>query len=304
MDPMHPEQCGIPEQYGIFYAMGASLIMDGILSICYHICPNAMSLLFDTIFMYTLGVLVFLKVYQFRHPDITQTAHVVFLVFGLVLCMEVVGYFTNHLAFWTIFFIIHIVIAVILLVYIHTNGSMLHGMTAHQIRTTLRNMGVGACANWRSRLKQTVFKITAAGINLGLGIYFYGTQKLGVSKHLLIIIMSNMLMYVCFYILRKLHARFSKGIAAEKIKYATVCYGLLSLVFTGLGGYFLQGERRSITKSAAASKNLNGACLLGIYDNHDMWHFSTSLTALSSFMLLLTLEEGNDNVPRNRIPVF
>ena len=304
-DPiMHPEQCGIPEQYGIFYAMGTSLIMEGILSICYHICPNAMSLQFDTTFMYTIGVLVFLKVYQFRHPDITHTAHVVFLVFGLVLCMEVVGYFTNHIAFWTIFFITHIVIAVILLVYIHTNGSMLHGMSVHQIRATLRNSCVGTLVNWRSRVKQTVYKMSAAAINLGLGIYFYGTQKLGVSKHLLIIIMANMLMYVCYYILRKLHSRFNKGIPAEGIKCATVCYGILSLVASGFGGYFLQGERRSITATAAASKNLNGACLLGIYDNHDMWHFSTSLTALSFFMLLLTLEEGNDNVPRNRIPVF
>ncbi len=38
----HVTKCrrGIPEQYGIFYAMGGALCMEGILSSCYHICPT------------------------------------------------------------------------------------------------------------------------------------------------------------------------------------------------------------------------------------------------------------------------
>lgn len=31
---------GIPQHFGLFYAMGGSLIMEGLLSGCYHICPN------------------------------------------------------------------------------------------------------------------------------------------------------------------------------------------------------------------------------------------------------------------------
>lgn len=31
---------GIPQHFGLFYAMGGSLIMEGLLSACYHICPN------------------------------------------------------------------------------------------------------------------------------------------------------------------------------------------------------------------------------------------------------------------------
>jgi type III secretory pathway component EscT len=31
---------GIPQHYGMFYAMGAALIMEGVLSGCYHVCPN------------------------------------------------------------------------------------------------------------------------------------------------------------------------------------------------------------------------------------------------------------------------
>lgn len=31
---------GIPQHYGLFYAMGTALIMEGILSASYHVCPN------------------------------------------------------------------------------------------------------------------------------------------------------------------------------------------------------------------------------------------------------------------------
>lgn len=31
---------GIPQHYGLFYAMGTALVMEGILSGCYHVCPN------------------------------------------------------------------------------------------------------------------------------------------------------------------------------------------------------------------------------------------------------------------------
>jgi hypothetical protein len=31
---------GIPQHYGLFYAMGAALMMEGVLSGCYHVCPN------------------------------------------------------------------------------------------------------------------------------------------------------------------------------------------------------------------------------------------------------------------------
>ena len=59
---IHPLHTGIPESYGIFYAMGAALTLEGVLSACYHICPTAENFQFDTTFMYCISVLVFLKV--------------------------------------------------------------------------------------------------------------------------------------------------------------------------------------------------------------------------------------------------
>ncbi len=69
---------GIPEQYGIFYAMGGALSMEGILSACYHICPTKVNFQFDTTFMYVISVLVFLKVYQVGEERMTTELWVCF----------------------------------------------------------------------------------------------------------------------------------------------------------------------------------------------------------------------------------
>jgi hypothetical protein len=40
LNPALDQHYGIPQQFGLFYAMGAALISEGILSACYHVCPN------------------------------------------------------------------------------------------------------------------------------------------------------------------------------------------------------------------------------------------------------------------------
>ena len=60
-----------------------------------------------------LNVLVHFQVYQFRHPDISQTAHIVFLVIGLALVLQVLSYFTDHLAFWILFVIGYILLVLV-----------------------------------------------------------------------------------------------------------------------------------------------------------------------------------------------
>ena len=114
----HPLYVGIPESYGIFYAMGAALMLEGILSGCYHICPTAENFQFDTTFMYCISVLVFLKVYQFRHSDVTSTAHHVFLVIGVALILEVVGIFYSGWLFWTLFTVVYISLVIIFIIQV------------------------------------------------------------------------------------------------------------------------------------------------------------------------------------------
>jgi len=69
-NPRIDRKYGIPQHNGMFYAMGFALVMEGLMSGSYHICPNHSNFQFDTAFMYTIAILCMLKIYQFRHPDI------------------------------------------------------------------------------------------------------------------------------------------------------------------------------------------------------------------------------------------
>ena len=42
---------GVPCQPELYYAMGLALIMEGIMSACYHVCPTNITFQFDTTFM-------------------------------------------------------------------------------------------------------------------------------------------------------------------------------------------------------------------------------------------------------------
>ena len=101
-------KCGIPEQYGIFYALGIALILEGVLSACYHVCPVDESFQFDTTFMYMITVMIFLKMYQFRHPDITANAYVIYLFIAIMLIFEAIGYYSSPGVYMFIFIITYL----------------------------------------------------------------------------------------------------------------------------------------------------------------------------------------------------
>ena len=96
--------------------------MEGFLSACYHVCPTVESFQFDTTFMYIMAVLVFLKVYQFRHPDVTSNAYIVFAFIALGLMFEVIGYYSHNWIFWTIFITAYIFFLVVFIIEVYFNG--------------------------------------------------------------------------------------------------------------------------------------------------------------------------------------
>jgi hypothetical protein len=69
--------------------------------------------------------------------------------------------------------------------------------------------------------------------------------------------------------------------------------------------YFFLNKSASWTKTPAESRHLNQDCkLLDFYDNHDIWHFLSAASLFLSYMILLTIDDDLDNIPRDKIPVF
>lgn len=82
--------------------------MEGVLSGCYHVCPNNSNFQFDTSFMYIITCLGVVKLYQARHPDIAANAHIVYTGFAVIIFIAMIGVVYSSFAFWTTFAIIHV----------------------------------------------------------------------------------------------------------------------------------------------------------------------------------------------------
>ncbi|CAI5795434.1 SID1 transmembrane family member 2 isoform X6 [Podarcis lilfordi] len=117
-------ECGIPKHFGLFYAMGTALMMEGLLSACYHVCPNYTNFQFDTSFMYMIAGLCMLKLYQKRHPDINASAYSAYACLAIVIFFSVVGvvFGKGNTAFWIVFSVIHILSTLLLSTQLYYMG--------------------------------------------------------------------------------------------------------------------------------------------------------------------------------------
>jgi len=295
---VHPKHLGIPESYGILYAMGGALIMEGVLSGCYHICPTAENFQFDTTFMYAIAVLVFLKVYQFRHTDITSTGHFVFMWIGVALFFEMLGYFTEHWFFWIVFVVIYLffVLAFVVHVYFHATGprNLLKAIRSKESYFKYQKKG---------RLIPTILIVV---VNICVATFIALQRKAGVSRYLLVILMANMMLYIGYYICHKLYFRLrcKRWLKSEGFRPITLIYLLLMMAMGLPAVWFFKTELKTSAGTAAESRNLNADCFMLIFDNHDMWHFFSASSLFFLFMFIMTIEDYNKEKPRQHIPVF
>lgn len=111
-------------------------MMEGVLSGCYHVCPNHSNFQFgekrntftefnisytmtffhyyliflDTSFMYVISMLCMLKIYHTRHPDINASAYSTFGVLALVILVGMAGILSGTTYFWAGFSVLHLLV--------------------------------------------------------------------------------------------------------------------------------------------------------------------------------------------------
>jgi len=78
------------------------------MSASYHVCPTNITFQFDTTFMYLIAVLMFIKLYQIRHPDVSANAIGVFFGLGVALFLETFSIYYNGPGFWALFCFVNI----------------------------------------------------------------------------------------------------------------------------------------------------------------------------------------------------
>ena len=92
--------------------------------------------------------------------------------------------------------------------------------------------------------------------------------------------------------------------SAESISFQTKLYSFLALYFMLTSLCFFVEKERKAKLSPSQSRHLNAECTFMIFDNHDIWHFTSAIGILFTSLALLTLEDKNTDTPWENIRVF
>ncbi|XP_010843718.1 PREDICTED: SID1 transmembrane family member 1, partial [Bison bison bison] len=291
---------GIPKHFGLFYAMGIALMMEGVLSACYHVCPNYSNFQFDTSFMYMIAGLCMLKLYQTRHPDINASAYAAYASFALVITLTVLGvvFGKNDVWFWVIFSAIHILASLALSTQIYYMGRFKIDWGIFRRAAVVFYTD---CIQQRSRplyMDRMVLLIVGNLVNWSFALFGLIYRPRDFASYMLGIFICNLLLYLAFYIIMKLRS-------SEKILLIPLFCIVATAVVWAAALYFFFQNLSSWEGTPAESREKNRECiLLDFFDDHDIWHFLSATALFFSFLVLLTLDDDLDLVRRDQIPVF
>ncbi|XP_065733032.1 SID1 transmembrane family member 1 isoform X5 [Phocoena phocoena] len=297
---------GIPKHFGLFYAMGIALMTEGVLSACYHVCPNYSNFQFDTSFMYIIAGLCMLKLYQTRHPDINASAYAAYISFALVITLTVLGvvFGKNDLwLFWVIFSAIHILASLALSTQIYYMGRFKIDVSDTDLGIFRRAAMVfyTDCIQQCSRplyMDRMVLLIVGNLVNWSFALFGLIYRPRDFASYMLGIFICNLLLYLAFYVIMKLRS-------SEKILLIPLFCIVATAAVWAAALYFFFQNLSSWEGTPAESREKNRECiLLDFFDDHDIWHFLSATALFFSFLVLLTLDDDLDVVRRDQIPVF
>ena len=315
LDNFDCHKFGVPQDYSIFYGLGVALVMEGLMSGCYHICPKNIFFQFDTTYMYLIGILMQVKLYQNRHPDLSLGAIKTGVLLGIVLGFEAISYYEHRSPFWITFGLIYLIFILMVALHTYTLGALkynrhifwnsirlfiLEVRRALSCPTVPKTARPGQITSVKVRL---LFVMILVIYNVGHVFYiiiesiFYIPPD-NASSHILVMIMTNLFIYTIFYITMKLMHN-------EFLTWSCRLYFVGSVVLIFISIYFFTQTPKKQDDPPSISRGSNKECILfNFYDSHDLWHFLSACGLFTTFMFLLNIDEDLKYTERRLIPVF
>uniref|UniRef100_A0A8C8G0B2 SID1 transmembrane family member 2 n=1 Tax=Oncorhynchus tshawytscha TaxID=74940 RepID=A0A8C8G0B2_ONCTS len=283
-------ECGIPKHFGLFYAMGTALMMEGLLSACYHVCPNYTNFQFDTSFMYMIAGLCVLKLYQKRHPDINASAYTAYACLAAVIFFSVLGvvFGKGNMVFWIVFSVLHILATMLLSTQLYYMGRWrLDSGILRRIVYVIYTDCIRQCSG-PMYIDRMVLLVMGNIVNWSLAAYGLLKTPNDFASYLLAIAICNLLLYFAFYIIMKLRS-------GERIQCMAMVCILFTAVVWGFALFFFFQGLSTWQKTPAESREHNRDCIvLSFFDDHDIWHFLSSIAMFGSFLVSVCLVVDED----------
>eukprot|EP00092_Neocalanus_flemingeri_P003998 GFUD01004304.1.p1 GENE.GFUD01004304.1~~GFUD01004304.1.p1 ORF type:complete len:841 (-),score=194.19 GFUD01004304.1:230-2752(-) len=311
----HLGKIGLPQQHSLFYTMGVCMIMQGVFSAIFHVCPSNISLQFDTTMMYIMMILVFIKIYQFRHPDISTNAYQSMYWFVVILGMEALSlYIFSGLwkgIFYSIFCILYLFailhVAIDCYYYGAIKSSFLQNLPIFIKHST---SNIFYCLYPKRFVLSIIFVITNFGLMFFTVSRSFEDGAKSLSTPILVIFAINVGIFLSYYMFRKVVEIFQnpdgEGTRLRwSMRFFSFIFFLLAVALGMVAMVFYTRRHQSRNSTPPESRNKNELChVWDFFDNHDMWHFFSATALFLAFIFLLTIDDDLLLTDRDKIVVF
>lgn len=289
------ERVGVPQHFGIYYAIGMALIAEGFMSVAYHICPGKANYQFDTTFMFVMAGLGIFKILESRSPDLQPKFHWLLVLLATMIAMVVVGVLASSLAFYVLFFFVHIVMTLLITVQYYYRWQISF-LSPKCLRLLLKHL----CSkpHWPPKqIPKFVLTILSNLVNFCFALYAVVLQPVDFGTFFLTILLSNLILLLVYYVT-------AKCLYKERPSHRVFLFLVLSLASWAVGIYFYSRAATNWLESPAVSRDGNNECVAVFYDTHDFWHFSSALALFFSFLMLMSLDDDTEGTLRTDLRVF
>ena len=247
---------GSKQQYSIFYTLGICMILQGICSGIFHLCPSNTSLQFDTTIMYIMLILAFIKIYQFRHPDLVFDAFHVMYIFCSLIVLEAssIYIFTKtgkvlfNIVFVLFYFCAFFNISFSLYYYGLVNISNLPIILKHSFNN------FGTCLYPKRFACCVISGILNFIVMVFTVIRSFGEGAASLSTPILIILAMNVLLFLSYYMINKVleiceNYEGEAGRRMWAMRFFSFTFFLLTLVLglVAISFYFKRHASRNVT---------------------------------------------------------
>ncbi|KAM9994879.1 hypothetical protein ACTFIY_001068 [Dictyostelium cf. discoideum] len=292
---------GLHTDLSLYYSLGLTIILEGIFSALYHVCPSRLNFQFDTTYMLIGSGLLFFALHQKRHATLTAGAFKAYGFFSLFIFFNFLSLTNiNIYAFWVIFVIVFGYVSIIGSSYLLAHKRMDLNPSIGFLWRTLKKLIRPSTIDDKPRFfALLIANILSWAIVIAFAVYgMMGSISKNFSNLILGVMVLDFLIYLFYYI-------------AMKIKYGEKVYLFVWVLFAimflswGFGLYYFEISVTNKFYTFDESLLLNRPCIIFNYwDTHDLWHFLSAIGLFSIMAIVYFVDWDLRTVPRSLIHVF
>ena len=265
------EEEDTPNDIYLHYAMAEAMIMEGIFSSMYHLCPNMQNYQFDTTFIIMGAGMIIIDYISKMNPKLVFDFFRVFGFFALLVAL-------NSLQLNFIFPIPIIMWLITIFLFVWTTNAIMINALFPDVKFSLGIKHILSKILYILRNKKIDMALLIISNAINISIFVIAYQiRLMFPTIFIGLLVSNVMILISFYIFKEIRS----GKKVEKINWILL---FLSSAILTVSIYFFSIPTYIKFGTAQESRKYNKPCVLfNYFDYHDIWHFTS---AFGIFILL------------------